>query len=317
MKIAVHPTLLLLPLVALLSAVDVVAASCGDGVVDLDEQCDDGAANGTPTSCCSSTCAFNLLGTACTDGSFCNGSDQCDGAGACSLHAGDPCTGQPQCNDICNETAQNCFVPVGMACDDGDPCTEVAECDGNGSCVGSVVGADTDGDGYCDAFEIQSGCDPYDAREIPPRPVNFLGGRGRWTFFITYNAPSTRRVAVATDPSCAAVGVCGPVPFGFTRGFCTAGRIADPCTVDADCDLPAHTCRIVANFSAMAGLTLANAVLNRGPDHITQFSPIHPGCSRKVDVILDPLRRANRVHVRSTIRTNGHLKIDRDNFLYR
>jgi len=49
---------------------------CGDGVVDAGEQCDDGAANGTAASCCTSTCTYQPPDTPCSGGS-CDGSDVC------------------------------------------------------------------------------------------------------------------------------------------------------------------------------------------------------------------------------------------------
>src|SRR5439155_6351600 len=55
----------------------------GDGIVQAPEQCDDGAANGTFTSCCTMTCQFNGSGTSCDDGNACTDNDSCDGSGAC------------------------------------------------------------------------------------------------------------------------------------------------------------------------------------------------------------------------------------------
>jgi cysteine-rich repeat protein len=51
-------------------------AVCGDGVTEDAEQCDQGAANGTPASCCTTACGYASAGTACTGGT-------CDGAGTC------------------------------------------------------------------------------------------------------------------------------------------------------------------------------------------------------------------------------------------
>ncbi len=62
---------------------------CGNGAVDVGEQCDDGAANGAAGSCCTVGCQALPAGTACEDeGELCT-ADRCDGTGAC-LHASAP-----------------------------------------------------------------------------------------------------------------------------------------------------------------------------------------------------------------------------------
>jgi cysteine-rich repeat protein len=75
---------------------------CGNGIVEAGESCDDG--NTTDGDCCSSTCALEAAGSACSDGNACTQSDVCDGAGRC--------------------------LPGGATvCDDGDFCTDDPECD--------------------------------------------------------------------------------------------------------------------------------------------------------------------------------------------
>ena len=77
-------------------------------------------------------------GAACDDGLFCNGSDTCDGAGTCE-HSGDPCAGGSECNETCNEAADNCFDPAGTPCsEDGLVCT-ADECDGAGACAHTAL----------------------------------------------------------------------------------------------------------------------------------------------------------------------------------
>jgi hypothetical protein len=132
---------------------------CGNGITEAGEDCDDG--NNDDGDCCSATCTAEPSGQACPDdgnactddvcngmgacshptnsdpcddGLFCNGTDTC-AAGACSVHAGDPCAGGGDCSNSCNESADNCFDASGTSCtDDGNECT-ANECDGAGACV--------------------------------------------------------------------------------------------------------------------------------------------------------------------------------------
>jgi hypothetical protein len=62
---------------------------CGNGLIDgsANEQCDDGAANGSPGSCCAPDCTFKPNGTACTDdGNVCT-NDICNGSSVVCQHA--------------------------------------------------------------------------------------------------------------------------------------------------------------------------------------------------------------------------------------
>ena len=47
------------------------------------------------------------------------------------------------------------------------------------------------------------------------------------------------------------------------------------------------------------------------------FEPITPGCSRKVDVALDPSRSTNLLRVKVKGTTNGRVRRDADDFKYR
>src|SRR5262245_40299703 len=89
------------------------AEICGNGFLDLNEQCDFGAANGQPGSCCNADCTFAAATTACDDGDPCTTTATCDGAGHC------PVTG---------------FTTA--ACNDGNACTTADSCDGAGHCTG-------------------------------------------------------------------------------------------------------------------------------------------------------------------------------------
>lgn len=64
---------------------------CGNGIVEGGEQCDDG--NTTNGDCCSSSCEWNPVGTACGTASACAQPSLCDGAGTCAPGAFEPLTG--------------------------------------------------------------------------------------------------------------------------------------------------------------------------------------------------------------------------------
>ncbi len=288
------------------------APICGDGLVRGSEACDEGAANGTLPSCCAATCQFKSAGTTCDDGNACTTADACDGGSGC---VGGP---PPSCDDgnVC--TADSCDTATGcvhdgpprdgFACDDHDGCTQGDVCS-NGQCAGTS-GADSDGDGYCDATETAVGCNPNDAAEIPAQATTYGGGHSAGDILVTYLAPADRKVARATDPSCAATGACA------ANHFCTAGKIADPCTANADCNLPANTCRVVANYGAAPDLTVRRPfLLNRTV--VTSFEPLTPGCSRKVDLAMDTSRKSNKLKLRVSGTVGGRKRNDSDTFTYR
>jgi cysteine-rich repeat protein len=59
------------------------ALTCGDGILDAREECDDG--NNNPGDCCAADCTFESAGSTCGDPSNteCNNPDSCNGAGTC------------------------------------------------------------------------------------------------------------------------------------------------------------------------------------------------------------------------------------------
>lgn len=95
-------------------------AICGDGVVATqNEQCDEGAENGTSTSCCTATCEFRAAGEVCRTASLtCDVPESCDGVTAsCPADA---------------------FAGSETPCELQDPCTTKDHCDG-GRCVSGVT----------------------------------------------------------------------------------------------------------------------------------------------------------------------------------
>ena len=70
---------LTLPILLATSATGALAL-CGNGLVEVDETCDEGAANGTSTSCCSHYCLIEAAGTTCRAASgVCDVAEVCDG----------------------------------------------------------------------------------------------------------------------------------------------------------------------------------------------------------------------------------------------
>jgi len=285
---------------------------CGDSQVEGAEECDDG--NTDDGDCCSASCQYEDVGSACDlDADLCT-IDQCDGSGTCGFQSNVVCTALDQCHvpGTCSPATGICDnpnKPDGFACNDGDECTNTDSCT-NGMCAGSSVGADTDADGYCDAWENKVSCNPNDFFETPPQGITSPGSAGPapGQGLLTLTAPGNRKVRVPTESSCATAGVCGPT------GFCTAGQVGDPCETGADCNQAANTCRIVVNYAEVPDFLLVSATLNKAP--LAGFTPATPGCARKVDVALDPARFWNRVKIYASGTVHGKPRRDRDRFLY-
>lgn len=144
-------------------------SDCGDGVVDSPEQCDEGGANGTLGSCCSSTCTFNAMATVCRPGA----GAPCDTTETCSGSAADCPT-----DDAVINMGNVCRMGSGDVCDQNELCTGVPgqvcppdDAPGNTTIQCRVS---TTGD-VCDLTENCSGapgavCPPDDA----PMKMNFL-----------------------------------------------------------------------------------------------------------------------------------------------
>lgn len=260
---------------------------------------------------------------ACTIDADCDDNLACTGTETCVLGscvAGTPvdCSAAAdQCME-CSEPSGTCSTPKedGFGCDDGNRCTFNDTCVAGACQPGS--GGDGDGDGYCDNEETDLGCSPSDGAEIPPQANIYTGGSSfsRGEVLATFNAPGARTI-LTTDPSCATSGVCDN-----DTGFCSAGRVADPCTADADCNAAPGVCRVVINYADASDLVLVFATLKpRGApaiDVAPLFMPITPGCSRKVEIQLPNsgfVKAKLRLKVKGT--TNGRMRRDTDRVYYR
>ena len=129
-----------------IAQISIQTGSCGDGLLDIGEQCDDSG-----NSCCSATCGFESTEATCGgSGTECTLQDTCDGAGSCVDNghevvgancgdAGDECTIQDSC-DGSGTCIDNGYQNVGTNCgDDGSECVIQDTCDGTGSCTDNGV----------------------------------------------------------------------------------------------------------------------------------------------------------------------------------
>ena len=85
-------------------------ATCGNGVVDPGEQCDDGT--NLPGGCCDPGCRFFVKGTPCGSPNICINTEACDGAGTCVPGPPIVCD---QCSR-CDTTAATCVPAPATTC---------------------------------------------------------------------------------------------------------------------------------------------------------------------------------------------------------
>ncbi len=153
--------------------------TCGGETECTSDNCIDGfccGSNGCPDcqSCnipgSEGTCSNDPGGTGCDDGTFCNGTDMCDGGGTC-VHSGNPCPGPDgdnDCSESCNEGADDCSGndPNNSACNDGTFCNGTDTCNNSGSCANHTGDPcpGPDGDANC-AESCNEGADNCTAND--------------------------------------------------------------------------------------------------------------------------------------------------------
>ncbi len=202
-------------------------ACADDGNVCTNDLCGGGA--------CTHPAKAN--GTTCDDGLFCNGTDSCS-AGACTVHAGNPCAGGPVCANTCNESSDNCFTAANTACTaDTNACTNDV-CNGSGTCThplkpgGSPCGSSAaglcDNPDTCNASGV---CLPNNL----PNGSACLDDGNECTNDVC-NAGQCIHPAKAANTPCNDGNVCTDVDY-CSHGVCVGGSLlacddGDPCTID-------------------------------------------------------------------------------------
>ena len=227
-------------------------ACTDDGNVCTDDQCDGSGACGHPANT-----------AACDDGLYCNGADTCSG-GACDQHAGDPCLGGAECNNVCDDTADSCNVVSGTACtDEGNVCTD-DQCDGLGVCAHPANTAACDDGLYCNGADTCSGgvCNHAgDPCLGGPECANVCDNTSD-SCNVTAGVACTDDGNVCTDDQCDGSGACGhPANTAscddglYCNGAdtCSGGvcnHAGDPCLggpeCDNVCDDAADSCNVVS-----------------------------------------------------------------------
>ncbi|HXK17514.1 MAG TPA: hypothetical protein VNG33_06920, partial [Polyangiaceae bacterium] len=205
------------------------------------------------------------LGTACSDGNPCNGSEQCDSVGHCqagvapALADGNPCT-----SDSCSSSVgvKHSPVPAGTSCADANLCNGAEVCDAAGACKASSPLPVDDGnpctDDSCDQVTgvhhnpVAAGTSCADSDHCNGDETCSAAGVcvSGTTSSVDDGNPCTQDVC---DPSsgvkhtplpagslCDNGNVCDGVSTCNGSGVCVAGNAptvddANPCTTD-DCD---------------------------------------------------------------------------------
>ena len=144
-------------------AIETIA--CGNGALEDGEACDAGAANGTATSCCSSTCTFVTAGTQCrASAGVCDPAETCTGSSAacpadgkstaeCRASAG-ACDVAESCDGVNSACPADGFTAGGTECRAPAGVCDVAE-----ACTGSSAACPADGKSTAECRASAGACD--------------------------------------------------------------------------------------------------------------------------------------------------------------
>ncbi len=242
---------------------------CGNGTIDtsVGEQCDQGGANGTSTSCCTSTCQFRASGQVCRPATAggCDVAETCSGSSpTCPADgfagSGTTCraaAGECDLTETCPGGSPNCPADAkksnGTSCtSDGNACT-LDQCDGtNVTCqhpAGNAGATCHAVAGVCDVAETCTGAStscPADAFVSSAVPCRASAGECDLTENCPGNGPNCPADAkVASGTGCTSDGnVCTLDQCDGVNDTCQhpAGNAGTTCHASAGvCDL-AESC---------------------------------------------------------------------------
>jgi hypothetical protein len=226
-------------------------------------------------------------GSACSDGSYCNGTETCTG-GVCTNSTGDPCPGvQPtssNCADSCHEASDTCtaFDPNGSTCSTG------LFCDGTESCTSGTCGGSTgnpcpgpDGDNNCaeSCSESSDNCSANDANGAACNDNVFCNGTDTCSSGLCSGHTGDPCVECQDgDGTCneccneASDNCALPDPMGSTCNDSNFGTILDQCNGAGACTaqtapnititVPPHGTFTTSSSTAGAGFANAGTVTN-------------------------------------------------------
>lgn len=221
------------------------AATCGNGVVEAGEECDDG--NTIGGDCCDAQCHFEPVESPCDDGNACTIEDACDGEGSCvggvplTCDDGNVCNGVESCDPQlgCQAGTPVSCAPAVPPCEAGEQCnpsTGLCEplpdppnttpcdldqnvcttdrCDGAGSCVfveNAASGTSCDDGLFCNGTDTCDGsgtCEHSGDPCVGGAECNQICNEAQDNCFDPAGAPCSDDGLVCTADACNGSGSC-------------------------------------------------------------------------------------------------------------